>query len=1314
MGSYRLGREADMDIYIEDPSLSRHHLDIRVDSSSVSVADADSRNGTAIAGRTLQPGERHVLTAEEELELGRSLLRVRPLRPSMAHGVREHDGRLEFNRPPRVNLAFRPQVSELPAPPSRRRKARLPLAASLVPLAAGLLLFVLLKSPVMLAIAGLSPLMALSSWVSDRRGGNKSFAADRAEFRQRLADAVVGLDEALTQEAQARRRESPDAPALAEAVADLSERVWERRPRDADFMSLRLGVADLPARSVVNLQEGGEEELRAEAEGALAPRRQIASVPVVVNLRDTGTLGLAGPIAAVSSLARWLTIQAAALHSPGELVILAALTPESAEDFRWLKWLPHLRPDRVGVLASPISVGRADGESLLGEIRDLVRQRRLQARSQGPEGSPPQVLLVIDEDTEVDRSLLTAALSEAAAVGVSCIWLGRSVRGLPSQTTSIAELDQSRALLTLTDVASGQAIEHVSAESLSVALAERVARQLAPVRDVAELARAGDIPKRVALLDLLDLLPPTSQALQQRWSQWRGDLRAAVGVGAEGTLELDLRAEGPHALIAGTTGSGKSELLRTFVAAAAAAIPPDRLSFLLVDYKGGAAFAPCAALPHVVDIVSDLDEHLAERALVSLNAELKRRERILAEAGAKDLLELTRRDQAGAPPVLVIAVDEFAKLRDEVPEFVDGVVDIAQRGRSLGVHMVLAAQTLRNAFTPAIRANTNLRLALRVAEESESEDMIASPLAARIPSGESSRGRAFVRTGHGELREFQAAYVSGRSDLHGDRGISVEEYAIAAIGSDEAGQRSSDADADSDLTALGQAACKAKLALGLSTPAAPWMPVLPELLDLAQLGQHDPGRPAIGLLDMPREQRQDELVLDLKGRGHAAIFGAGNSGKTTALTSVALALASSSGGMSIYALDAAGGGLSGLAGLAHCGGVVGVEETERVTRLMRMLLREVERRHRDGEAFEGSSHRTVLLLDDLGSFAQAYDRPGLDTPYQQLQQILSGGRAAGVHVVLSAARRGALPASLAAHIGQRLVLRMPSEEDMLSLGLDPKVVRGARLPAGRGFTQDNLEFQIAVPVADGARLSTETAVRSVDAGKPPSVRRVEVLPAQVERISLGPSRSLAALPIGVSDDLLEPATLDLTEMHLLVVGPYRSGRSTLLATVAGAVREAAPDAPLSLLAPRRSPLRDLELWSESAAGAETCAEAATRLLGRLEAGELGTSPGLVVIDDGGELTDARTITQLERLIRLARDTELRVVAAVETGAARGIGNGWIRELRREGHGVLLQPDLSADGDLLGVRLPRSVPVPMSPGRGFLVSRGAAELLHVAQ
>jgi S-DNA-T family DNA segregation ATPase FtsK/SpoIIIE len=1321
-GTYWLGRDPDADILVADPSISRHHLDLQVGKSGVSAADAGSSNGTALSGRALHPGSFTSLHESDELELGRTLLRFRPLGAAPAHGVVQRDGHLDFNRPPRVNPPVAPFERDLPAPPSRARKGRLPLAASLVPLGAGLLLFLLLKSPVMLAVAGLSPIMAVSTFISDRRGGRKSFARESAVFRAGLDKALAELAQALRDEAIRRRAESPDAPALTARLSDMAAALWERRPADSDFLCLRLGVADLPSESKITIQDGGDPEIRADADARLAANNTVPSVPMALDFRRAGLVGLAGERSTATGLARWMVLQAAILHSPGELVVMAAVTPETFQEWSWLKWLPHLRSDRVGLQSAAIAVGRTEAENLLVEIRDLARQRRGQARGQRVSSvRPPQLVLLIDEDTGVDRALVSSALTDVADLGIAALWLGRDARNLPGQTGAIIEIDTGRAVLSLTDVASGQTTAEVSAEAVALKLAERTARLLAPVRDISELARAGDIPKRVGLLDLLCLLPPTAEDLERRWTDWHGDLRATVGVGTDGVLSVDLRSEGPHALIAGTTGAGKSELLRTLVAATAAAIPPNRLSFLLVDYKGGAAFAPCAALPHVVDIVSDLDEHLAERALVSLNAELKRRERILAEQGAKDLLELTRRNVDAAPPLLVIAVDEFAKLREEVPQFVDGVVDIAQRGRSLGVHMVLAAQTLRNAFTPAIRANTNLRVALRVSEESESEDMISSPLAARIPSGESSRGRAYVRTGHGELREFQAAYISGLSDISEHSELQISPYDLNALSAfDGPSGSSSDSDTDSDLVALGEAARQAQAQMGLPVPAPPWLPMLPAVLDLDRLhaGEVPSGGVAIGLVDLPQLQRQDPLVLNLKGSGHVAVFGAGNSGKTTLLTSTALALARSNSpeDLSIYCLDAASGGLAPLDALPHCGGVVMVDEEERVQRLLRLLLRRVgQRGARAGTqtARDSGPMTTVLLLDDFGSFAQQYDRPGTGSPYEQLQQILSAGRAAGVHVVLTASRRGALPAALATHFGQRLVLRMPTEEDMLSLGLDSKTVRGARLPVGSGFTQESKEFHVAVPVAGDTVAPLEQAVNAIHHRGPSPVTQIEVLPAEVPRASFDPGDGLDAVPLGISDEHLGPARVDLSELHFLVVGPYRSGRSTALATLAHGVWQADPAAALHLLAPRRSPLSELDFWSSTATNADACAELAGSLLERLEAGELGTTPSVLFIDDGGELADAMSVTRLERLIRVARDSPLRVVASIEAGSARGIGIAWIRELRREGHGLLLQPDLAADGDLLAARLPRRIHVPLTPGRGFLVVRGAAELIHVA-
>jgi S-DNA-T family DNA segregation ATPase FtsK/SpoIIIE len=1301
-GSYVVGRGDTADVSLTDPSLSRHHLDIRVDRSGVHVADAGSRNGTALNGVALPSKTLRDLGTDEELELGRSLLRFKWLSSSPRDGVTATAGRIPFNRPPRVLAPAHRFTGDISSPPDNARKARIPLAASVVPLLAGLVLFLVLKSPVMLAVAGLSPLMAITTFLGDRRGGRKTFARKSQEFERELARVTGELDEALRSEAQQRRAASPDAAVLIERLQELAPSLWERRPDDRDFLHLRLGVADLQAESRATIGRGGDQALREAAEATLAQRSTVTAVPMVVSGPSSGVIGLAGPSGAVDGLARWLIVQCSILHSPADLVMLAALSEERLRGWSWLKWLPHLRPDRVTLESGGIAIGLAATEKLLRDLRDLVSQRRQQStrRQYGP--PPTQILLTIDGSLAVDRALVTATLTGVADAGITVIWLGRQTRDLPGQSTVIIEADPDRSVLRVTHTETGEVQDDVSADAIEPDLAERVARELAPIQDAGELARAGDIPKRIALLDLLSLLPPQPAEIEQRWTSWRGDLGVTIGVGAEGRVTIDLREEGPHALIAGTTGSGKSELLRTFIAAAAASAPPHRLTFLLVDYKGGAAFAPCARFPHVLDVVSDLDEHMAGRALLALNAELKRRERILASAGAKDLVELGRRSPDSAPPLLIIAVDEFAKLREEVPEFVDGVVDIAQRGRSLGIHMVLAAQTLRNAFTSAIRANTNLRLALRVAEESESEDVIDSPLAARIPSGEGYRGRAFVRTGQGELREVQTAYVSGLSDAGRHRALVVEAFDVADGSAQSFSASAFDSDHESDLVLLGEAFLSARERLQLPIPPPPWLPMLSARIPLETLDAHDVPAEGfvIGLVDLPTLQRQDPLVVELASVGNVAVFGAGSSGKSTTLLAAAAAAArrNADGQLHIYGLDAGGGGLDLLNELPACAAVIEAADEERLHRLLNVLTRRVEsRREATGP------RRILLLLDDFDSLMQQYERPGSGSVQEKLLQILSGGRGAGVHVVVSATRRASLPPAMAAHFGQRLILRMATEDDLLAMGLEAKAVRGARLPPGRGFTQESQEFQIAVPSLDLLREGTVAPEADID--------RIEALPSLVRRASLPAGDDLQAVALGIDDVGRRVAKVDLTDRHFLVVGPYRSGRSTALETIALGASLAPVE--LHLIAPRRSPLRGSELWRTEATNSESAAELTHHLGERLGNHELDDTAVLLFVDDAGELTDAILMAQLEALVKKGRDSALRIVAAAETGAARGLGCPWVREIRREGHGLLLSPDLLSDGDLLGVRLPRRVAAPLVTGRGFLVNGGVAELIQVA-
>ncbi|MBN9141710.1 MAG: hypothetical protein J0H23_12875 [Micrococcales bacterium] len=356
---------------------------------------------------------------------------------------------------------------------------------------------------------------------------------------------------------------------------------------------------------------------------------------------------------------------------------------------------------------------------------------------------------------------------------------------------------------------------------LGAAEANRIAARLAAQARALGWRSSAALPRDVALRSVLAS------------SERSHPSAACIGVGDEGTVLVDLESQGPHALVAGTTGSGKSELLVTWVLALAARRPPAELGFLLVDFKGGASFAPLRALPHVVGIVSDLDETTAARAVQSLRAELRRREAVLAEHGARELPDLP----VGTMPRLVVVVDEYAALLGSDAELQHVFSDLAARGRSLGLHLVLGTQRPAGVVRDSLLANVTIRICLRVLDAAESVATVGVPDAAAIPS--ELRGRALVSDGTGS-RQVQVA----RSDPE-----LVERIA----------ERWRDHEVPD---------------------ARPWVDPLPALLDAREL---PPGPGVVGLIDRPELQRRDPFVLDPWRHGGVLVLGGSGSGRTGAL-----------------------------------------------------------------------------------------------------------------------------------------------------------------------------------------------------------------------------------------------------------------------------------------------------------------------------------------------------------------------------------------------------------------------------------------------
>jgi len=334
-----------------------------------------------------------------------------------------------------------------------------------------------------------------------------------------------------------------------------------------------------------------------------------------------------------------------------------------------------------------------------------------------------------------------------------------------------------------------------------------------------------------------------------------------------------------------------------------------------------------------------------------------------------------------------------------------------------------------------------------------------------------------------------------------------------------------------------------------------------------------------------------------------------------------------------------------------------------------------------------------------------------------LTRIIADGRAVGVHVVATADRRGAVPASVTGVVQRRLVLRMADEDDYSALGLDVRTVRGARLPPGRGFTSSSLEFQTALPAGSttGEGLEALAAALKAEYGSD-AAPEIKSLPTSVARAELPVADGELTATFAIADDDFGPVTVSIRDTHLFIAGPYRSGRTSALESIAGGLRDATPGLELHALLPRRRSTSGFDGYTSAARGAEQCRELAARLaaITTERAASDVRSPLVVIIDDGSELSDGPVANDLETIVRRGRDVGVRVVMAIEVQTARSAFAPWIKEVRKDGYGLLLSPNADMDGDLLGVRLPRTSTTAFPAGRGYLVDSAIVRLVQVAR
>ncbi|GAA1689572.1 type VII secretion protein EccC [Kribbella yunnanensis] len=1062
-------------------------------------------------------------------------------------------------------------------------------------------------------------------------GGKAEMGYARRYYLRELAQQRTRLTRSVTKQREALQYVHP-APDSLWAIA-VSHRLWERRRDDEDFGVVRVGIGPQPpAISVVPPDTQPLERL--DPLSALALRRFVSThaavpdLPLAIAVNGFARIHVVGDGDRAGALVRAMLAQLAVLHAPDNLRIAVVTGEPRQADWDWAKWLPHaLHPDRTDAVGPVrlIAPSVAAIEAMLDD--QLIGRPRFDPEA-GDAGSTTHLVVVLtgggtdgSDHLLADRGLEGVTVIDLVSVPPRSLDASAVVLHVDADGRLVSETIDGPARLG-------------SADSLSLQAAEGLARQLAPLRLTVGAQSEHPLSADLGLGELLELGDPYDFDPAATWVQRpsRDRLRVRFGLRADGLpIELDLKESaqegmGPHGLLIGATGSGKSELLRTLVLALAITHPPRSLNFALIDYKGGATFATLEKLPHTSAVITNLaDElHLVDRMTDAINGELIRRQELLRAAGNfASLRDYEKARMAGAPlpevPTLLVICDEFSELLSDRPDFIDMFVQIGRVGRSLGVHLLLASQRLDEGRLRGLEAHLSFRIGLRTFSDMDSRTALGVNDAFLLPR---APGHGFLRVGTEQMDRFRSAYVSGvhRRPVAGalpvapDSSLVLHEYTGGYVAPAIELEEEEDPISEAFDESIGETLLDILVdrMTGLGDPAHQiWLPPLGESPALDQvLGalQIDPERgltsadaqhhgklvAIAGVVDRPLEQRRDALRLDLTGGGgHVAVVGAPHSGKSTALASMilSLALTHTPAEVQFYCLDFGGGVLSGLRDLPHVGGVAGRQDTNAVRRTISEVLNIVALRERDFaelgvdgmESYRERRRAGTVPSSPFGDVFLVVDgwltlRNDFEDIEPMLSDIAARGLAYGVHLIASASRWFDLRTNIRDLCGTKLELKIGDPIDSF-LDRRTAVLVPADSP-GRGILASRHQFLTAKPlradasaerVADGLGQLVEQ-VASAWTGE--AAPRVLLLPGEVPYEQLnGESDPERGLAIGVIERDLSPVRLDFAaDPTFILLGDTAAGKSAFLRTLAGRVQEAyTPDqARLLVIDHRRS------------------------------------------------------------------------------------------------------------------------------------------------
>lgn len=1018
----------------------------------------------------------------------------------------------EYHRSPRIIYRNPDKKAEVKAPPKIPKKPTEQLLRIILPpfVMVTLLIIISIFQPrglyivITLAMSILTSVFAIQRYITQKKQYKQDLVERETTYQDYLKSKAKSLYHDKKEQQQGQHYHYPAINALEEMAIQVSPRIYEKTPLHFDFLHYRLGLGRIP--NAVELSYSNKErekkldDLEEQGYSLFDQYQSLADMPITVNLIDA-PVGYIGPRKLVLEQLQLLVNQLAFFHSYHDVQLITVFPEEEKEDWNWMRWLPHAKLSNINVRG--FVYNQRSRDQVLNSLYQILKDRKnaLNEQKKGDElvFTPHYVVLVTDEKLILDHMIMEFFDQNPLELGCSIVFVQDVLSSLSENVQTVIDIrDRNTGVLLMENGELKNTpfkLDHFPEDFDK----EAIPRKLAPLHHLQSIKNG--VPDSVTFLEMYQVETVEELNMSERWKTHSPHKTLAVPIGLRAMndqvqLNLHEKAHGPHGLIAGTTGSGKSELIQSYILSLAVNFHPHDVAFLLIDYKGGGMANLFKDLPHLLGTITNLDGNQSLRALSSIKAELKRRQRLFSAYNVNHINQyqkLVKNGDATEPlPHLFLISDEFAELKSEQPEFMKELVSTARIGRSLGIHLILATQKPTGVVNDQIWSNSRFKIALKVADKGDSMEMLRTPDAAEI----TQVGRGYMQVGNNEIYElFQSAW-SGADYIPDKETQQIEDHTIYFI--NDLGQYEilnedlSGLDAveeikqiPTELDAIIQGVQKEVFKEKVKPIAKPWLPPLKERIYVEELHPltfqeewqktKQPLQPVVGVIDLPDMQQQNRLQLDLSKDGHVLLYASPGYGKSTFLQTIIMDLARRHNPeqLEMYLLDFGTNGLLAIKDLPHVADIITADENEKMKKYISRISQEIRRRKKllsqysaanigVYEQISGQSEPSILIV--LDSYEGIKGFPIEPEFESHVIQVAREGASLGIHVVMTAGRQASLRMNLSGNIKQQFVLRQNADEEAkmvvgrTSLTIDD-------LP-GRGLVR--LEkpelFQVALPV----------------------------------------------------------------------------------------------------------------------------------------------------------------------------------------------------------------------------------------------------------